>query len=145
MNLSSSNSSNAGPTPSAAEQIRATTLRHAVWTFAWLATTALATFGPALLWVSPAANAAAIALNLAVGAGMVRTAILHIRSLDEFQQKIHIDAMGLTLGVGLVAGIGYSLLSTSGLIPWPAEIPLFLGALSLVYLATVLVQTRRFA
>lgn len=121
-------------------------VRHlAAWTLAWLISTALATFGPLLLWDSQPLDAAVIALYLAVGAGMVRANIRHIRSLDELQQKIHTDAMGLTLGVGMVAGIGYSLLSTSGLIGAPAEISVLVAFLGLVYLATVIIQTRRYA
>ena len=40
----------------------------------------------------------------------------HLRGLDEMQQKIQLEAMALALGVGLVAGLGYSTLSITNLI-----------------------------
>ena len=49
-----------------------TTARLAFWTLAWVATLALARFGPRLLWDSqPVASWAAVATNLVVGIGWI--------------------------------------------------------------------------
>ena len=69
----------------------------AYWPAAWLVTLAVATFGPMFLWQSATIlTLAAVGLNLLVGLGMIRANKNHLRSLDEMQQKIQLEAMGLT-------------------------------------------------
>ena len=46
----------------------------------------------------------------------------HLKSLDELQQKVQLEAMSITLGVGLIAGLAYSNLDTSNVVPFDAEI-----------------------
>ena len=66
----------------------------AYWTFAWVLTTALASFGPKLMWDSNSLySLLAIALNVIVGIFMVLANIKQMKSLDELQQKIQLDAM----------------------------------------------------
>lgn len=80
----------------------------ALWVLAWLATLALASFGPAHLWDSQAAVSwVAIAGNIAVGGGLIVAHGRYLQNLDELQRKILLDAMAVTLGVGLVVGCAY--------------------------------------
>jgi len=121
------------------------TLLLGAWTAAWLATMAIATFGPGLLWSAhTGVTVAAIALNLLVGLGMIVANRNHLRSLDELQQKIQLEAMGITLGVALVAGLAYSNLATAKVIGHDAEISHLVILMGLTYLGAVALGTRKY-
>ena len=125
---------------------RANTLRLAGWTGAWLVTMALAVFGPRFLWESnTAATVFAILLNVAAGFGMILANIRHLKGLDELQQKIQLEAMGLALGVAVVVGLAYSSLDVTNVIPWDAEISNLVILVALTYIAGVFIGQRRYA
>jgi hypothetical protein len=91
--------------------------RLALWTVAWVATLALARFGPRLLWDSqPVASWAAVATNLAVGIGWIVAHARYLRGIDELQRKIMQDALAITLGVGFVGGFAYVVANAADLI-----------------------------
>lgn len=116
------------------------TKKLALWTTAWLLTMALASFGPTLLWEENKAwSAFAIALSTIVGAIMIIANKRHLQCLDELQQRIQLEAMGVTLGVGLVLGLSYSNLALSKLIPGDAEISVLVIIMGLCYMLSVLV------
>lgn len=116
------------------------------WTAAWVATVALATFGHKFLWDgNRAISALAIVLQVAIGAGMILSNKRLLLGLDEMQQRIQLEAMGITLGVALVAGIAYSALDATNLIPFDAEIGLLVGLMGITYLVAVVTRSRRFA
>ncbi len=118
----------------------------AVWTAAWVVTVALATFGHKFLWDgNKTISLVVIMLQVAVGAGMILSNKRLLLGLDEMQQRIQLEAMGITLGVALVAGIAYSALDATNLIPFDAEIGLLVGLMGLTYLVAVITRTRRFA
>lgn len=117
----------------------------ATWTGLWVISQAIAAFGPMFLWdQQPTLTLIAIIGTLIFGLGMIRANIIHLRSLDEFQQKIHLEAMGLTLGLVLVFGLSYSLLDTTNLIPFDAEISVVVIFMGLTYLAAVMVNNWRY-
>lgn len=117
----------------------------AVWTGAWLLTMALATFGPVLLWSDDKLwSFLAIALNTLVGIVMIIANKRQLQSLDEMQQRIQRDAMGVTLGVGLVAGLSYSNLDISNLIPGDAEISVLVMIMGLTYGLTTMLVARKY-
>ncbi|MCC6945562.1 MAG: hypothetical protein IT335_13350 [Thermomicrobiales bacterium] len=90
------------PTPGRREANRATA-ELMLWTFAWVATLALARFGPTHIWDSqPAASWTAIAINLAAGVGWIMAHARFLQGIDELQRKIMQDALAITLGVGWV-------------------------------------------
>ena len=92
-------------------------------TLAWVITLAIANFGPRFVWGNVEwITALAIAANLALGAVMILANVRYLKSLDEMQQKVQLEAMGLSLGVGLVVGLAYSTLATTGLIGFHADI-----------------------
>ncbi|HWM28583.1 MAG TPA: hypothetical protein VNQ14_09000 [Woeseiaceae bacterium] len=124
--------------------IKKQTVKLALWTFGWLLSMALATFGPKFLWHDEVMSMAAIGLNLLIGLGMIRASRDHLRSLDEMQQKIQLDAMGLTLGVGLVAGLAYSNLDISNVVAFDAEISHLVVLMGLTYLAAVIFGHRKY-
>ncbi|HEX7069312.1 MAG TPA: hypothetical protein VF190_00835, partial [Rhodothermales bacterium] len=114
------------------------------WTWSWVGTLALATFGPAKLWESTALTWLAILLNLAMGAMMILANIRYLKSLDELMQRIQLQALGLGLGVGVVGGMSYSLLDLSNLIESDAEIAIVAVLMGLTYLGATIVMHWRY-
>lgn len=125
--------------------VRTTTRRLALWTAAWVATMAVANFGPRFVWGEVGwITALAIAINLAIGAGMVLANVRHLKSLDEMHQRIQLEAMGLSLGVGLVVGLAYSNLDVTGLIGFHAQISHLVMLMGLTYLAGTAAGLRKY-
>lgn len=121
------------------------TLRLALWTAAWVATMALASFGPTLLWNgNTRLTLVAVLINIAMGIGMIAANIRHLKGLDELQQKVQLDAMALTLGAGLVGGLGYALLDSTNLIATDAEIAWLIMGMGITYLVSVIIGYRRY-
>lgn len=122
-----------------------TVIRLAIWTGLWLAAMALASFGPEFVWNSnQILTIAAIILNLGIGIGMIMANIQHLKVLDEMMQKIQLEAMGLSLGIGVVGGLCYELLDTTNIITFNAEISHLVILIALSYLAAIFVGYRRY-
>ena len=116
-----------------------------LWTLAWVATLALAKFGPIYLWDSqPAASWAAVALNLAVGIGWIVSHARYLRGIDELQRKINQDALAVTLGVGWVGAFAYVVADAANLITYDAEIGVFAALLAFVYMIAIAVGQLRY-
>ena len=121
------------------------TTRLGLWTAAWLVTMAAANFGPRFIWQSIEwVTVIAILINLAVGFGMILANKRHLRGLDEMQQKIQLDAMALSLGVGLVTGLAYSNLDVTNVIPFDAEISHLVILMGLTYGAGIFAGLRKY-
>jgi len=121
------------------------TVHLGYWTAAWLLTLALAKFGPETIWQSNTVlTALAILVNIGVGYGMIMANKRHLKGLDEMQQKIQLEAMALSLGVGLVAGFAYSNLEVANLIPFNADISHVIILMALTYLAGMFFGIRKF-
>ncbi|MFD1120155.1 hypothetical protein [Sphaerisporangium aureirubrum] len=106
----------------------------------------MAKFGPGLLWDSrqPVASWAAVAVNLVVGIGWIVAFARFLRAQDDLQRKIMQDALTVTLGVGWVAGFGYVVADTAGLVAYDVGIAVFAVFLGAVYLAAVIVGKIRY-
>lgn len=124
--------------------VKRQTVKLGLWTLAWVISMALATFGPRFLWDGDAVTVIAIGINLLIGVGMIRANRGHLKSLDEMQQKIHLEAMALTLGMGLVVGLAYSALDVANVIAFDAEISHLVILMGLTYLAAVIVGNRKY-
>lgn len=132
------------PSDWASQNVRNTT-RLGLWTAAWLVTMAAANFGPRLIWQSVEwVTVVAILINLAVGFGMILANKRHLNGLDEMQQKIQLNAMGLSLGVGLVTGLAYSNLDVTNVIPFDAEISHLVILMGLTYGAGIFAGLRKY-
>jgi hypothetical protein len=117
----------------------------AIWTAIWLTSTAIAVFGPIFIWESnPMLSIFFILVNVAVGMGMVLANIRHILSLDEMLQKIQLQAMGITLGVTLIAGIAYSIADTVNVISQDAEISFLVILMGLTYITTSVILNKKY-
>lgn len=125
--------------------VRRQTVKLASWTLAWVLTLAAAVFGPEFVWGDfDAVTIAVIGLNVLVGVGMIVANKHYLLSLDEMQQKIHLQAMGLTLGVGLVAGLAYSTLDITNIVPFDAEISHLVVLMGLTNFAALVTLTRKY-
>ena len=93
---------------------------------------------------SPWLTLAGILLNLAVGVGMIMANRRHLKGLDEMQQKIQLEAMALSLGVGLIGGLAYSNLDVTNLIAFDAEISHLVILMALTYMVGIAVGVRRY-
>lgn len=125
-------------------RLRKTTVRLFRWTLAWVITMAIATFGPMYAWSGELFTVLAIAVNLAVGIGMIIANKDNLLSMDELQQKIHLSAMGVTLGIGLVFGLAYSNLDHADIISGHAEISHLVLLMGVTYLAAVGLLVRKY-
>jgi hypothetical protein len=128
---------------------KATTSRNttqlAIWTFAWVLTTALAAFGPKLIWdFQTALTVMAVLANLGVGVGMILANRRHLRGLDELHQKVFLDAGALTLGVGLVTGLSYELLDDVRLISFEPQISHLVMLMCITFLVGMIAGHRKY-
>ncbi len=121
------------------------TVRLGYWTGAWVITMAVANFGPVFIWHSnQLSTILAIVVNLGIGFGMIVANKRHLKGLDEMHQKIQLEAMALSLGVGLVVGLGYSNLDVTNVIAFDAEISHLVILMGLTYMAGVFAGLKRY-
>ena len=121
-------------------------LNLAGWTWSWVATLALATFGPKFIWDDhQLLTILFVGLNFANGIAMIIANRHFFNSLDELQRKIQLEALGITLGLTVIIGITYSLLDTTNLIGADAEIGFLVGIIGIIYLVSTLIIKRRYA
>lgn len=121
------------------------TLQLALWTWTWVATMALATFGPIYIWEeNKNLTHIAILVNLINGGLMVIANVKLFRHYDELEQKIHAEAMGLTLGATVVVGLSYSLVDQTNLIHSDAEIGILVMFIGLTYFISLLINRKKY-
>lgn len=117
----------------------------ALWTWSWVATTAIASFGPQFLWEEESLlTALAILLNLVNGVLMILANRTLFNHYDELERKLHLEAMGLTLGLSVIVGISYSLLDQTNLIAQDAEIALLVMFIGVTYMIALLPNRKRY-
>ncbi len=115
------------------------------WTAAWVLTTALVNLGTEFIWPSNKLFIGlSILLNVIIGFGMILAIKRYLKGLDEMQQKIQLDAMALSLGVGLVVGLGYSSMAQTNLIPFDAEISHMIMLMSITYIVGIIAGLRKY-
>ena len=83
-------------------------------------------------------------LQLIGGVGMIIANRRHLKGLDEMQQKIQLEAMALSLGVGLIGGLAYSNLDVTNLIAFDAEISHLVILMALTYMVGIASGVRRY-
>ncbi len=128
------------------EQRKKKIRRLAVWTWSWVATMAIATFGPKFIWDDHTVlTALAVSVNFANGILMLLANRDLFNNFDELERKIHLESLGLTLGLAVVVGLSFSLLDTTNLIDFDAEIAYLVMFIGITYLVLILVNSRRYS
>lgn len=121
------------------------TINLAVWTSFWLITLALVTFGHPFLWdENPLFTWIGFLVNLFFAGGVLMANIRFLKSLDELQKQIQLEAMGIALGVGVFGGISFNLMDNTNLIPFDAEISFLVIAISLTYMVAIAIGKKRY-
>ena len=118
----------------------------AAWTWSWVATLAIASFGPKFIWDDHTTlTVLAVAVNFANGILMIIANRSFFNNLDELERKIHVESLALTLGLAVVAGLTYSLLDVTNLIPFDAEISNLVLFIGVAYIVILTLNTRRYS
>ncbi len=121
------------------------TVRLGFWTFGWVVTMAIVNFGPKVVWQSnETPTIFAILINFAIGVGMILANRRPLQGIDEMHRKIQLEAMALSLGVGLIACLSYSNLDVTDIIGSDAEISHLVILMALTYLAGVVAGLRKY-
>jgi peptidoglycan/LPS O-acetylase OafA/YrhL len=115
------------------------------WTWSWVVTMAIATFGPKYFWDNHTVfTVLAICVNLANGILMLIANRNLFNIYDELERKIHLEALALTLGLAVIAGLSFSLLDTTNLISIDAEISSLVIFIGITYLVCLGLNTQRY-
>jgi len=124
---------------------RVSEAKVAYWGLAWLLATAGATFGPELLWgYGTLITSIGIAIQLALGFGMIWAFKGVLLAMDELQRLIQLEAISLALGVGVVVGVSYELLEDIKLITFQPEISHLIILITLTYLFGLFLGNRHY-
>ena len=122
---------------------RVSEAKVAYWGLAWVLATAGATFGPELLWgYGTLITSIGIAIQLAIGFGMIWTFKGFLLAMDELQRLIQLEALSLALGV--VVGLSYELLEDVKLITFEPEISHLIMLMSLTYMFGLFLGNRHY-
>lgn len=120
-------------------------LQLAAWTWSWVATLAIASFGPEFIWDDHSVlTILAVSVNFVNGILMIIANRNVFNNFDELERKIHLESLALTLGLAVIVGLSYSLLDTTNLIAYDAEISNLVLFIGVTYLVLVILNTRRY-
>ena len=121
------------------------TKRLFIWSVVWVLSTAMVAFGPKNLWnFNTWLTIIAVLIHIGLGLGMIRVFKQFLLGLDELQRKIHLDAMAISLGIGLVFGCCYEMLEDIKLIPFQPEIPHLMIVMYLTYTAGCILGVKKY-
>lgn len=119
--------------------------RLAGFTFLWLVSLAFVYVGHRYLWSGAASiTVAVVFVNVIIGAAMLWANKKMLCGLDELEQKVQLEAMALSLGIGLVAGFAYSALSQTGVIPFSPQISHLAVLMSVTYLVGTIKGVKKY-
>jgi len=126
-------------------RIRTSSMRLARWNGAWVAASALMAFGPKFIWNKDVLfTLLAVGLNVAVGVSLILASKKYVEELDELQRKVYFNALAITVGVAIVAGIPYSVLNTYGVLPFHADVGHLVILMGLTFWVAHQYGTRRY-
>jgi cytochrome c biogenesis protein CcdA len=122
------------------------TLKLALWTWSWVATLAVATFGPKFIWDNhQLLTVLAISVNLTNGIMMIMANRNYFYNMDELQRRIHLESLAITLGLAVIVGLSFSLLDQTDIINFDAEIGFLVGFIGITYIISLLINRSRYS
>ena len=114
-------------------------IRFLCWTLAWVVTMVLADKAELYGWHSSSMiSIIAIVVNTGLGLGMIMAFMRLLKGMDELRQKIQLNSLAMSVGVGIVGGFTYSLLATANFIA-DAEASDVLLIMSVTYMVGVMI------
>ncbi len=116
-----------------------------LWTSLWLVNTALVAYGPKQLWdFNVTVTWIAVMFNIVTGLAMLNANKNLILAMDELQQKIHFNAMAISLGFTLLFGTLYGLLEPAGLVSTAPNSSNILFVMGISYLIAMAINYRKY-
>jgi hypothetical protein len=126
-------------------RIRTSTRRLCLWHGRWAAATLLMAFGPGFLWHRALGlTLLAVGLDVAMGVGMILATKKYVVELDELQRKIFLNALGIAVGVGLIAGVPWTVMDAYHVIHFHANFGFLVILQGLTFLVSLLYGTWRY-
>ena len=114
------------------------------WTVAWFGSLAFLTGGENTLWDSLLITKIGLLINFAIGIGMIIANKNLFKTYDELQKKIQFEAMALTLGLVVVAGLTYEVSFDFGVINSEPEFEYLMFFICFSYIASTIINSRRY-
>ena len=114
------------------------------WVLAWIVSTAVLSAGVNNLWDSLLLTKIGLLINLALGVGMIIANKNLFKYYDELQQKIHFEAMALTLGLTVVVGLVYEISFDFGVISSEPEFEYLVFFICFSYGASIVINSLRY-
>ena len=99
------------------------TMRLFGWGVTWVAATALMGLGPKFLWHKALEfTLPAIGLDVAIGVGWILAAKKYVMELDELQQRVWLNSLGITVGVVMIVVPPLSVMDVSHMLSFHVNI-----------------------
>ena len=125
-------------------RIRRSTLNLFLWVGIWVASFAIATFGPKFIWDKAAPITwIGCAITILIGVVAILANRNQIRDQDEMLQRVSLEAYAVTLGAVIIVGCPYTILQQNKLVPAELGIPAVMVVMSVTLLISTLVGLRR--
>ena len=113
-------------------------------TVAWVGSLAFLTGGEHTLWDSLLITKIGLLINFAIGIGMIIANKNLFKTYDELQKKIQFEAMALTLGLVVVAGLTYEISFDFGVINSEPEFEYLMFFICFSYIAATIINSLRY-
>jgi hypothetical protein len=115
------------------------------WGVTWVAATALMGLGPKFLWNKALVfTLLAVGLEVAVGVGWILATKKYVMELDELQQRVWLNALGITVGVAFAAAPPLSVMDVYHVIPFHANISHVVMLMAVTFVVSFLYGARRY-
>jgi hypothetical protein len=124
---------------------RRSTLKLFLWVATWVASFAVATFGPKFIWDQAVpVTWIACAVTILIGIGAIVANRNQIRDQDEMLQRVSLEAYAISLGAVIIVGCPYTVLQQNKIVPAEFGIPALMIVMSVTLLTSMLVGLRRY-
>ncbi len=131
--------------PGYPSRVRRSTLKLFLWVAIWVASFAIATFGPKFIWDKAIPMTwIACAVTILIGIGAIVANRNQLREQDEMLQRIALEAYAITLGAMIIVGCPYTILQTYKLVPAEGGIPALMVVMAITLGASMIIGLRRY-